>query len=91
MRPTPKAEASSGSRPTGSIWDSDRMSRNAKRPIVRALFAAGLDHELLREIRSSTHGGYAIGDARFREQLEHALQQRATPRGPGRPARREDQ
>jgi REP-associated tyrosine transposase len=51
----------------------------------RGLFPTDLDAELLREIRISTHGGYAIGIKRFREQIEQALNQRATPRGPGRP------
>jgi hypothetical protein len=39
----------------------------------------------LREIRVSTHGGYAIGSSRFREDIESALKLRATPRAPGRP------
>ena len=51
----------------------------------RGLFATDLDPELLREIRTSTHGGYAIGDSRFRQEIEHALNRRATPRGVGRP------
>ncbi|MGH8693008.1 MAG: transposase [Burkholderiales bacterium] len=51
----------------------------------RGLFATDLDPELVREIRTSTHGGYAVGDSRFREQMEQALNQRVTPRGPGRP------
>jgi putative transposase len=51
----------------------------------RGLFASDLDAELLREIRTSTHGGYAIGDSRFREEIEQAINLRATPRGPGRP------
>lgn len=53
----------------------------------RGLFATDLDVELVREIRTSTHGGYAVGDSRFREQIEKSLQQRATPRSRGRPAR----
>jgi len=53
----------------------------------RGLFATELDPQLLREIRVSTHGGYAIGSGRFREEIETALRLRATPRGPGRPAR----
>ncbi len=51
----------------------------------RGLFATDLDPELMREIRTSTHGGYAIGDSRFREQIERTLNRRATPRGSGRP------
>jgi len=61
-------------------------SEDSKRlAAYRGLFATDLDAELMREIRTSTHGGYAIGDSRFREEIEHALNRRATPRGPGRP------
>ena len=51
----------------------------------RALFETELDPVLLREIRASTHGGYAIGSQGFRDQIEHMLRQRATPRTRGRP------
>jgi putative transposase len=53
----------------------------------RHLFDSELDAELLRDIRKSTHGGYALGNQRFREQIESTLNQRAIPRGPGRPRR----
>jgi putative transposase len=45
----------------------------------RGLFATDLDAELLREIRTSTPGSYAIGDSPFREEIEHALNRHATP------------
>jgi hypothetical protein len=51
----------------------------------RDLFKTALDPDVLREIRISTHGGYAIGSGRFREEIETALKGRATPRAPGRP------
>jgi putative transposase len=56
-----------------------------RRAAYRGLFETELDRELLREIRVSTHGGYAIGSSRFREDIESALKLRATPRAPGRP------
>jgi putative transposase len=56
-----------------------------RRAAYRGLFEIELDRELLREIRVSTHGGYAIGSSRFREDIESALKLRATPRAPGRP------
>jgi putative transposase len=56
-----------------------------RREAYRRLFGFELDTELLRDIRKSTHGGYALGNQRFREQIESALNQGATPRGPGRP------
>jgi putative transposase len=52
----------------------------------RRLFDSELDSELLRDIRKSTHGGYALGNQRFRERIERTLNRRATPRGPGRPS-----
>jgi len=61
---------------------SDEQKRRAA---YRGLFRTDVEAELLREIRTSTHGGYAIGNERFREQIEHALHQRATPRSRGRP------
>lgn len=51
----------------------------------RGLFAGEIDPQELREIRVSTHGGYAIGSSRFRDEVERTLALRATPRGPGRP------
>ena len=57
-----------------------------RRAAYRGLFTTELDQQLLRDIRISTQGGYAIGSSRFREDVEHALKVRATPRGPGRPA-----
>ncbi len=58
----------------------------SRRAAYRGLFDSELDQQLLREIRVSTHGGYAIGSSRFRGEIETALKQRATPRSPGRPA-----
>ena len=67
-----------------SISPSDRTRKNAKRPIGTC-FTTELDQQLLHDIRTSTHGGYAIGSSRFREEIQSALKLRATPRGPGRP------
>ena len=47
-----------------------------RRSAYRGLFDSELDQQLLREIRLSTHGGYAIGSGRFREEIETALKQR---------------
>ena len=55
-----------------------------RREAYRGLFTTELDQQLLRDIRISTHGGYAIGSSRFRDDIERALNQRATPRGRGR-------
>ena len=52
----------------------------------RELFATELDQQLLRPMRVSAHGGYAIGSSRFREEIENTLMLRAKPRVPERPA-----
>jgi putative transposase len=62
------------------------LEDETRRAAYRGLFSSELDQQLLREIRISTHGGYAIGSARFREEIETALRARATPRPVGRPA-----
>lgn len=61
------------------------LDEERRRAAYRGLFDSELDRELLRDIRVSTHGGYAIGTNRFREEIECALKLSATPRGPGRP------
>lgn len=62
------------------------LEEDTRRAAYRGLFESELDHQLLRDIRVSTHGGYAIGSSRFREEIETALQLKATPRTVGRPA-----
>ena len=56
-----------------------------RRAAYRGLFESELDRELLREIRVSTHGGYAIGNDPFRDEIQITLDRCAAPRGPGRP------
>lgn len=62
---------------------SDEGKRQAA---YRGLFDSELDQQLLREILLSGHGGYTIGSSRLRGDIETALKQRTTARGPGRPA-----
>ena len=61
------------------------IDEEGRRAAYRGLFESELDRELLREIRVSIHGGYAMGNNRFRDQIQHTLNRRTTPRGPGRP------
>ena len=60
------------------------LDEERRREAYRDLFNTELDQQLLRNIRISTHGGYVIGSSRFRDDIECALRQRATPRGRGR-------
>ena len=53
----------------------------------RALFAAHVDPERIREIRQATNGNYALGSERFKAEIEQTLKRRATPGKSGRPIR----
>ena len=61
------------------------LDEENRRAAYRGLFASELEPQLLREIRVFTHGGYALGSNRFREEIEAALARRAGPGAPGRP------
>ena len=51
----------------------------------RELFTHAIDAELLEEIRSNTHKGMAIGNDRFKEELEKLTGRRLKPKKRGRP------
>jgi putative transposase len=51
----------------------------------RALFETAISDIDLKEIRECTHKGWALGNERFREQIEALGQRRATSKGVGRP------
>jgi len=54
----------------------------------RKLFRAAIAKDDLAEIRVCTHKGWALGDQRFRDQIDVIGQQRAASKGVGRPTRR---
>jgi len=60
-----------------------------RREGYRALFNAHLEPDTVEQIRRSTNGNYALGDERFKQQIEEALGRRARPGAPGRPTRSE--
>jgi putative transposase len=47
-----------------------------------------MDESLLDEIRGATNGNYALGNERFRVEVEMTLQRRAAPGKPGRPIKK---
>jgi putative transposase len=59
----------------------------SRREAYRGLFKAHLDHEMLDQIRSATNGNYALGSARFQEEIERILGRRVTKGKAGRPVR----
>jgi putative transposase len=62
--------------------DSDR-----RRQAYRDLFRTELDEAALSEIRSASRRGHALGNERFREEIELASGRRRTLGKPGRPRR----
>ena len=66
-----------------------RLARNAveRRHHYRELFKVHMDPERIDEIRNATNGNYALGNDRFKTEIERALNRRATPGRGGRPAR----
>ncbi len=58
----------------------------AKRQAVyRSLFYNALAPELVDQIRNATNGNYALGDERFKAEVESTLKRRVTPGKAGRP------
>lgn len=55
----------------------------------QALFRTDLDSITLREIRSATNGGYALGSGRFKAEIAAILGRRAGPGRSGRPKKNE--
>lgn len=60
-----------------------RLGRGA----YRELFTAHLDPERIQEIRQATNGNFALGNERFKIEIEQALQRRVSPGKSGRPAK----
>ena len=55
------------------------------RAAYRKLFEAHLDDMTLHEIREATNGNYALGNDRFKDEIEAMLKRRARPGKSGRP------
>ena len=53
----------------------------------RALFRAALGEEFLDALRTATNGGWVLGSARFKRQVEKVAGRRAAPLAKGRPAK----
>ncbi len=60
-----------------------------RRQVYRALFKTRLDENILNDIRQSTNGNFALGNERFKKQIERALGRRARRGTAGRPKRAE--
>ena len=59
----------------------DRLGRTPaeRQKEYRALFRGALDRDFVDSLRAATNGGWALGDARFRQQMAKALGRRVAP------------
>jgi len=55
----------------------------------RALFRSALPDAFVDDLRSATHGGWALGSPKWRTKVERVAKRRATARPPGRPRKAE--
>jgi putative transposase len=65
----------------------DRLARTPaeRQKQYRALFRTALDPDFVDSLRAATNGGWALGDARFKQQIAKALGRRVAPLPRGRP------
>ena len=61
------------------------QSEQDRQAAYRQLFQAVIADNDLKKIRECTHKGWALGDERFREQIEKLGKRRASSKGVGRP------
>lgn len=66
------------------MHDADRESA------YRQLFRAAISGQELKDIRESTHKGWALGGERFKEEIERLGDRRAGSKGVGRPRKVDD-
>jgi len=52
----------------------------------RGLFKSEIEADVVDRIRVSTNSNYALGNDRFKDQIEDHLKRRARPGRPGRPS-----
>ncbi len=67
----------------------DRLGRTTteRQRQYRELFRAALDERFVDGLRAATNGGWALGDARFKQRIAKALGRRVAPLPKGRPAK----
>jgi putative transposase len=60
----------------------------ARQAAYRELFKSHIDSRRCDEIRTATNSNYALGNERFKAEIEQALKRRATPGKSGRPTKK---
>ena len=60
-----------------------------RRAVYQALFRHRMPDAMIDEIRRATNGNFALGNDRFKEEIEAVLGRRVQPGRPGRPKKRD--
>ncbi len=63
--------------------------KDERQAAYRALFKAHLEDEIINDIQQATNGNFALGNDKFKQDIEQALKRRARPANPGRPGSRQ--
>src|SRR3989338_10619157 len=71
-----------------SLYAALGEDESSRQVAYRELFRQQLDPGLVDDIRRATNGNYALGNARFAEQIAEALGRRVIPGTAGRPRKR---
>lgn len=69
------------------LYDGLGQTADERQVVYRALFRAHPDAKIIEDIRQATNGNYALGNDKFRDEIEHVLKRRARPGKSGRPGR----
>ena len=62
-------------------------NRGTRLASYRNLFTSPVDPELVPEIRSATNGNYALGNDRFKSEIQQVVKRRVSKGKSGRPAK----
>ena len=64
-----------------ALWDSD----SARQSVYQALFRTHVDGELIKDIRMAVNKGLALGDEKFKDEIERLYNRRVRSAKMGRP------
>jgi Transposase and inactivated derivatives len=67
------------------LYDGLGQDVGERQAAYRALFRAHLDDKMIENIRHATNGNYALGNEKFKAEIEQMLKRRAQPGKSGRP------
>ena len=63
------------------------IDEDLRQAVYKGLFKVHIDAEIIKDIRRSTNGNYALVNNRFKEEISVMLKQRVSPGKAGRPSK----